>query len=106
MDVQRTNRRMSPGQYVQQTSQCDRALRALIPFGVAFHHAGLLADERAFIEAAFTARVLDVLVATTTLAAGVNLPCTRVVIRSVQIGASYLTASRFKQMTGRAGRPG
>uniref|UniRef100_A0A8C4Q9F1 DNA-directed DNA polymerase n=1 Tax=Eptatretus burgeri TaxID=7764 RepID=A0A8C4Q9F1_EPTBU len=66
----------------------DPVLSRTVPQGVAFHHAGLTMGERAVLEEAFCRGHLSVLVATTTLASGVNLTLT------------------YQQMAGRAGRFG
>ena len=77
--------------------------------GVAFHHAGLMHTQRAEIEKAFKERILCCLTATPTLAAGVNLPARRVLVRDLKRfddGMSrLLPVMEVKQMLGRAGRP-
>ena len=77
--------------------------------GVAFHHAGLRHSQRSEIEKAFKERILYCLCATPTLAAGVNLPARRVLIRDLkrfEDGMSrLLPVMEVRQMLGRAGRP-
>ncbi|MEM0374657.1 MAG: DEAD/DEAH box helicase, partial [Sulfolobales archaeon] len=58
-------------------------LSSLIKKGVAYHHAGLSKTLRDFIENAFRRRLLKVIVATPTLAAGVNLPARTVIIGDI-----------------------
>jgi DNA polymerase theta len=77
-------------------------LDTTLNYGVAYHHSGLIPEERSLLEDAFKSGVVTVLVATTTLATGVNLPATRVIIRSTK----HLTSGMFHQMCGRAGRVG
>ncbi|GLW58887.1 DEAD/DEAH box helicase [Kitasatospora phosalacinea] len=57
-------------------------------------------------EQAFRTRQADVLVATSTVAAGVNLPARAVIVRDTQIGMSRIEVSMVQQMFGRAGRIG
>ncbi|KAK7086949.1 ATP-dependent DNA helicase MER3 [Halocaridina rubra] len=77
--------------------------------GVAYHHAGLESADRRKVEELFIAGELQVLVATSTLAMGVNLPAHLVVIKSTSqyVNGSYeeYSSAQLLQMTGRAGRP-
>ena len=90
----------------------DSNLSKLITNGVAYHHAGLTNRQRLIIETAFKERALKALCATPTLAAGVNLPARRVIIRDLSRWDSSFQSNQplpvleVHQMLGRAGRPG
>ncbi|MCK4714200.1 MAG: DEAD/DEAH box helicase, partial [Candidatus Aenigmarchaeota archaeon] len=91
------------------TIQCER-LAGSIRNGVAFHHAGLAAEQRSLVEEAFRSGLIKVITATPTLAAGINLPAWRVIIRDLKRfsgrrGMAFLPILEVEQMSGRAGRP-
>jgi len=91
------------------TKQCKK-LAKCVKNGVAFHHSGLLHKQRVLIEENFRKGLIKVIVATPTLAMGVNLPSFRVIVRDVKryypgVGAVYLPVLEVHQMFGRAGRP-
>lgn len=87
-----------------------KKLAKLTRAGVAYHTAGLDSKQRKFVESQFRAGNLKVLCATPTLAAGVNTPARRVIIRDMRRfemgrGNVPLPVMEVKQMMGRAGRP-
>ena len=89
----------------------NKVLQEMIPYGIGFHNAGLLRKDRSIVENLFRKRNINVLVSTSTLAWGVNLPAYAVIIK----GTAFYDASEGKkvdisildivQMFGRAGRP-
>lgn len=89
------------------TVQCKR-LAFCVERGTAFHHAGLVAKQREVVEEAFLKGELQVIASTPTLAAGINLPAFRVIIRDLHRFEGYMTeipVLEYLQMAGRAGRP-
>jgi helicase len=82
----------------------------LMAHGVAYHTAGLSNRQRKTVEQNFRSGKIKVICATPTLAAGVNTPARRVIIRDVwrydtNLGNQPIPVLEIQQMMGRAGRP-
>ena len=83
----------------------DFPLIDLLSFGVGVHHSGLSDDVRALMEWLFEANALKFLVATTTIAQGVNFPVSGVVMASHQYPyGEDMPPEDFWNVAGRAGR--
>ena len=74
--------------------------------GIAYHHSGLTNDEKQIIERGFRKGFLFVLVATSTLSTGINLPAKAVILNTPYIAMTLMDSAKYKQMSGRAGRTG
>ena len=87
-----------------------KSLALCVARGSAFHHAGLSREERKIVEDGFRKGLIKCISSTPTLAAGLNLPARRVIIRdylrfAAGEGMQPIPASEYHQMAGRAGRP-
>jgi helicase len=97
---------------IQRGSDTDmgKSLASCVARGAAFHHAGLGRPERSVVEEGFRKGLIKCISSTPTLAAGLNLPARRVIIRDYNRftageGMQPIPASEYHQMAGRAGRP-
>ena len=93
------------------TKQCKR-LSNCVMRGIAFHHAGLTAGQRDVVEEGFRAGRIKIIASTPTLAAGLDLPAFRTIIRDLKRysntgwgGMQFIPVLEYLQMAGRAGRP-
>lgn len=83
----------------------DFPLTSLLEYGVGVHHSGLSEDTRTIIEWLTERKLLRVLVATTTIAQGVNFPVSGVVFASHQYPYGQdMPPEDFWNIAGRAGR--
>ncbi|RYP91232.1 hypothetical protein DL770_002624 [Monosporascus sp. CRB-9-2] len=89
----------------------DDALKEALNFGIGLHHAGLVESDRQLAEELFLNNKIQILVATSTLAWGVNLPAHLVIVKGTQFydakieGYKDMDLTDVLQMLGRAGRP-
>ena len=89
----------------------NKALKQLLPRGIAIHHSTLENSDRDLVETLFRERAILALCSTSTLALGVNLPARLVVVcgtKKYKGNGNYTDIDRgtLLQMAGRAGRPG
>jgi len=92
------------------TTTSGKVLAESVRKGAAFHHAGLPRGARAAVEEGFRKGDITVISSTPTLAAGINLPARRVIIRDylrydAKLGMGNIPVMEYRQMAGRAGRP-
>lgn len=92
------------------TKQCERLAKCLEK-GIAFHHAGLAAEQREIVENNFRNGQIKIICSTPTLAMGIDMPAFRTIIRDLKRygghwGMEWIQVLEYHQMAGRAGRPG
>jgi hypothetical protein len=78
-------KKVKVARYCLQDWQCklemEKMLAGCVARGAAFHHAGLRREARGLIEGGFRKGLIKCISSTPTLAAGLNLPARRVIIR-------------------------
>ncbi|XP_054272516.1 uncharacterized protein LOC128992802 [Macrosteles quadrilineatus] len=87
----------------------DSQIAEYLLLGVGCHHAGLTTEDRTLVADLFRCGYMPILIATSTLAMGVNLPAHLVIIKGTQhymggVMQEY-AEGQILQMMGRAGRP-
>jgi helicase len=98
--------------FVQSRRRAESLAEFLAGAGIhaAYHHAGMMPEDRKLAEKQFRDRTTQALVATPTLEMGVNLPASQVIIYDTQTFNGYefvpMTTNSIWQKAGRAGRPG
>lgn len=75
---------------LRQVHTSDPLLLSAVQYGICYHHAGLTVDERQCLEDAVRQKILRVIVATTTLAVGVDFPVDVVIMDGARSGSPCL----------------
>jgi len=87
-----------------------KTLRQVLPFGIAFHHAGLIPIMKEIVEELFSQGLINVLYTTETFAVGINMPAKTVCFENLRkfdgISFRFLNSKEYFQIAGRAGRRG
>lgn len=87
-----------------------KLLLKTLPYGIAFHHAGLIPIIKEIIEELFGKGLIKVLYTTETFAVGINMPAKSVCFESLRkfdgINFRFLNSKEYFQIAGRAGRRG
>lgn len=90
--------------------QIPYTLERLLKRGIGIHHSGLSKKEKTFMEKSFKSKILPILISTSTLAWGVNLNATHVIIKGTKIYSpkktcwEEISGTNIIQMLGRIGR--
>ena len=92
------------------TLKSTQTLRQILPYGIGFHHAGLLPIMKELVEELFALGKIKVLYVTETFAVGINMPAKTVCFESTRkfdgINFRSISSKEFFQIAGRAGRRG
>ena len=87
-----------------------KLLRQTLPFGIGFHHAGILPILKEIVEDLFEKGLIKILYTTETFAVGINMPAKSVCFESMRKfdGVSFriMNSKEYFQIAGRAGRRG
>jgi len=87
-----------------------KILRSTLPYGIGFHHAGLLPVLKDLVEELFGQGLISVLYTTETFAVGINMPAKTVCFESFRKFDGhtfrFLNSKEYFQIAGRAGRRG
>lgn len=90
--------------------ESSRLLFRTLPYGIAFHHAGLIPIIKEIIEELFGQGLIKVLYTTETFAVGINMPAKSVCFESLRkfdgVNFRFLNSKEYFQIAGRAGRRG
>lgn len=87
------------------SGKTESELKNCLDSGIGFHHAGLSRHAKSVLKRGFDQGDIKAIVATSTLAAGVNLPIKRVFVLEPKLGREEMLVSQYKNLAGRAGRP-
>lgn len=82
----------------------DHAILACLRLGVAIHHGSLPSPYRREVEKLLQQGVLKITVSSPTLAQGLNLSASALVVHSIWRNREVIRASEFRNIVGRAGR--
>ncbi|MCH8067149.1 MAG: DEAD/DEAH box helicase [Nanoarchaeota archaeon] len=90
--------------------ESSKLLLRTLPYGIAFHHAGLIPIIKEMIEELFGKGLIKVLYTTETFAVGINMPAKSVCFESLRkfdgVNFRFLNSKEYFQIAGRAGRRG